>query len=511
MRICLLRPPVLIPRSNVTEMFTPPLGLAYVAASLREAGHQVEAIDSLGIALDRRTPMAHECDLLGLSIAEVVARIPPTAAMIGISVQFSFEWPLCRELIGQVRARFPEAFLFAGGEHVTALPEESLTESALDAVVLGEGEATAVALAEAVRQNQSLGEVTGIAFKDADSTITVTPRRPRITAIDAIPRPAWELLPIEAYLDRQVGFGVNRGRSMPMLASRGCPYQCTFCSSPAMWTTRWDARAPEQLLDEIESYQATYSATNFDFYDLTTIIKKEWIKAFCRAVLARGLTITWQLPSGTRLEAIDQEVAALLYASGCRNLSFSPESGSPAVLDRIKKRIQPKRCIDTVRMSVKAGLNVKVNLIFGFPGETYREVAESLWFIVRIALAGAHDLSVWGFSPYPGSAIFNQLLSTEQLQLDDAYYDSLRSYADPNHTMSSSEHLSDRALRRLRLLGQSLFYIVSWLRRPGRPVLVIRNWWAGIQHSRGDMVLQSKLNRWRPLRLLRTAVRSLLW
>ena len=154
---------------------------------------------------------------------------------------------------------------------------------------------------------------------------------------------------------------------MPMMASRGCPYQCTFCSNPSMWTTRWIPRDPDLLLDEMQFYQKKYGAENFDFYDLTAIVKKSWIVDFCRKIEERGLSFTWQLPSGTRTEAIDGEVASLLYRSGCRNMSYSPESGSPAVLRRIKKKIHPDSVIGSISEATKNGMNIKCNIIFGFP------------------------------------------------------------------------------------------------------------------------------------------------
>src|SRR5262249_38566659 len=137
-----------------------------------------------------------------------------------------------------------------------------------------------------------------------------TAPRQRIRDVDAIPRPAWHLFPVSNYLDGGFTYGVNLGRSMPILATRGCPYQCTFCSSPAMWTTR--------------------------YYALTAIIKRDWILAFCRELERRGLDITYQLPTGTRSEVLDEEVLAALYRTGCRNICYAPESGSPETLARIK-------------------------------------------------------------------------------------------------------------------------------------------------------------------------------
>jgi len=496
MKICLIKPSIVVPAHNQTTMFTPPLGLAYVAGTLKHAGFDVCAIDALGESLDTRHQTRNDCYLYGLSPRETVERIPDGSDVVGISVGFSFEWPFCRDLAGLIRRRFPKALILAGGEHVTAVPDRSLRESAVDIGVLGEGEETTLAVARALHSSGFDPEVIrGIAFKTADGETVVNARRARTRDIDDIPWPAWDLVPIENYLERGMGFGVNRGRSMPLMASRGCPYQCTFCSNPSMWTTRWIARDPNLLLDEMRHYQDVYGAQNFDFYDLTAIVKKSWIVDFCRKIEERGMTFTWQLPSGTRSEAIDDEVAEWLHRSGCRNLSYSPESGSPTVLDRIKKRIKVDSVIASIASSHRQGMYVKCNIIFGFPGETMKEIFESYWFIVRMAMAGAYDLAIWAFSPYPGSELFDQIFKSGRLKLDDAYYDSLRSYSDTTRTVSYSEHISDRKLKLLRWLGVALFYGMSWLRRPTRPFKMAWNMLVGRQESRSEMALANVFYR----------------
>ena len=496
MKVCLIRPPIVVPRFNQNALFTPALGLAYIAGALREAGHAVTAIDGLGASLDTRYPAANDCYLYGLQIAEIVERIDDDAEIIGISAGFTFEWPTCRDLSFAIRRRFHDVMIIAGGEHITAMPDESLGESEIDLAVLGEGEETAVEILNSLDTSTfEASLIAGVANKDTSGTISHSPIRARMRDINRISPPAWDLMPIEEYLDRNLGFGVDLGRSMPMLASRGCPYQCTFCSSPQMWTTRWLARDPDLLLDELESYQKLYDATNFDFYDLTAIVKKSWIIEFCDRIATRGLSFTWQLPSGTRSEAIDAEVAPLLYQSGCRNLSYAPESGSPPVLKRIKKKVVPDRMLTSMRSSVASGINIKCNIMLGFPGETYQEVRQTFGFITRMALVGAHDLSIWAFSPYPGSELFKNLQRENKINLDDNFYDALRSYADTSQTRSYSEHISDRMLKFFRVVGLVLFYGISWLRRPLRPLQMIVNVVRGTHESRAEMVIASALRR----------------
>jgi anaerobic magnesium-protoporphyrin IX monomethyl ester cyclase len=496
MKICLIRPSIVVPASNAITIFTPPLGLAYIAGSLRSAKFEVQMIDAVGESLDTRHPSNNDCFIYGLSQKQTIDRIDPDTEIIGIALGFSFEWPTCRDLMNAVRESFPKALLIGGGEHITAVPTQSLEDSAIDIGVLGEGEETAVEIAIAVSKNRlNPEEIPGIVFRNRVGQIHINERRPRKRNLDDIALPAWDLIPIENYLERGYGFGVNRGRSMPMMASRGCPYQCTFCSNPSMWTTRWIARDPDLLLDEMQLYQKKYNIENFDFYDLTAIVKKSWIVAFCDKIEERNMKFTWQLPSGTRSEAIDSEVAALLYKSGCRNMSYSPESGSIGVLERIKKKISLDSVIRSIDASFKNNMNIKTNIIFGFPEETLKEILESYHFIIRMAFAGAYDISIWAFSPYPGSELFSDISATGKLRMDDAYYDSLRSYADPSKTVSYSVHISDKTLKVLRFIGTALFYVTSWSRRPYRPFKIIWNLMIGRQESRAELGLYNLLRQ----------------
>lgn len=498
MNIVLVRPPILIPLANQTAIPSPPIGLAYIAGALRAAGHQVTAIDGLGMAIDVRTPVAKDCFLCGATLEDVVQSIDPDAEMIGVSAAFSFEWPMCRDLIVAIRQRFPQAILLAGGEHATAMPEYCLADSPLDIVVQGEGEETIVELADRLSSGGVLPDLAatpGTVIKLGGDVVKGPPRQ-RVRDIDSLAWPAWDLLPIGQYLDRGLGFGVNRGRSMPIMASRGCPYRCTFCSSPQMWTTKWLARDPHALLEEIRHYMAVYGATNFDFYDLTAIVKKDWIITFCTLLIEADLNITWQLPSGTRSEALDEQICQLLYRSGCRNVSYAPESGSPVILERIKKKISTDKMIASMRGAVSAGLNVKANIIFGFPQENYRDIAHSMKFIVSMALAGVHDLSIWAFSPYPGSELFDKIKAARNIQINDDYFNHLRAYADNSKSISYSEYFGDVCLRRLRFVGVVIFYVVSWLRRPWRPFKIVYNLFSGVQESRGDMALANMVKKY---------------
>jgi radical SAM superfamily enzyme YgiQ (UPF0313 family) len=493
LRVCLVRPPSVEAKSQMAAWAVPPLGLAYVAAAIVDAGHQVTVVDAVGEDPLRLEAVDERLLRRGLAVEDVAARVPADTDVIGVSCMFSQEWPWIRPVVEALRARCPDALIVAGGEHVTALPEFVMQDSPIDVCVLGEGEDTIVDLLDALQVGRPLAEVPGLMTKTRDGFLRTAPRA-RLRNIDDIPLPLWDAFPLETYIATGMSFGVPRGRTVPMMATRGCPYQCTFCSSPDMWTTRWLARDPARVLDEIRSYIERYRIENVDFYDLTAIIKREWILEFCRLIKQSGLRFTWQLPSGTRSEAIDADVAKALYETGCRNIAYAPESGSPTELRRIKKKVVVPRMLGSMRAAARHGLRIKANIVVGFPGQTGRELLQTIWFMVKVAAVGGSDIAIHLYSPYPGSQLYRELRDQGRLPPPgDEYFRWLFNYLDlaAGESMSFSEHLSNRQIALARYGGTSLFYAVSLLLRPWRIFLLAYHLGVG----RYETVLESGLAR----------------
>ena len=467
--IALVNPPGIKTFSGL-QMHTPnpPLGLAYVAAALREAGFAYRVIDATGAALDAVSPYPDRSDFMmqGLTVEETVRRIPAEADVIGVSCMFSTLWPLTHRVADAIRARFPRALLVLGGEHGTAVPEHVLATSPFDVVVLGEGEETFVELMRARRDGRALASVKGIAYRDGGRVVT-TGLSARRKDVDEIPLPDWASFPIAEYIDRHQTNGINLGRSMPILGTRGCPFQCTFCSNPGMWTQRWIARNPILLADEMERYVREYGVTNFDFQDLTAIVKRQWIVDFCRELIRRDLGITWQMPSGTRAEVFDAEVADLLYRSGCRALAFAPESGSPEILRAVKKQVDLGHMLTAMKAAVRRGLKLSCFIVIGFPDDTPATLRQTLWLIRRMAVLGVYDIAVSKFVPYPGSALFKRLQQQGKLKLDNEFFVSPMDFYTAK-APSYADAVSSRRLYWTMLWMFVNFYLISFALRPWR-------------------------------------------
>jgi len=496
--VCLIKPPTLTaPRSLSYFGSVPSLGLAYVAAALREAGHRVTVIDAPGEAYQQSWAFPTAVGSLvgqGLRPEQIVQRVPASADVVGVTHMFLHEWGLLRELLGEIRRHRPAARLVAGGENASAYWDRMLLECpALDACVRGEGEATMLELVEAWASGSSAREVPGVALR-VDGQPVTTAARSRLRALDAWPAPAWDLFPLEPYLRHRGHGGVARGRSLPVLTSRGCPYRCTFCSSPSMWTTRYERRDPARVVDEIERLVARYGIDNFDLHDLTALLTKRWILEFCDELEGRGLRLTWQLPSGTRSEAVDREAAARLYAAGCRNFCYAPESGSTDTLRRIGKRVRLPALLGSLRGAVAEGLQTEANIIIGFPHESAADLRASVGLAAKLAVAGLHSLSVMVFAPYPGSEEYRRLREAGAIELDERYlYGSLLRSAGSGR--SHHPQLSARQLLALQLAVLVGFFGLQVVLRPRRGAAMVVHLLRREEHTVVDQFLATKLRQ----------------
>jgi len=478
-KIAIIHPPQLISSTNAVSTVTmPPLGLAYLCGSLEAAGHEVRVIDAVGEGLGQFRPFG-PYHLHGLSDETVVERVPADTDVIGVGLMFSCTWPATRELLRRIKATHPAKLLVLGGEHVTALPWLTFLQSPVDVGVVGEGEETLLELLTALESGRPLTEVPGLVLPGPERDVIRSPVRSRIRAIDEIPLPAWRDFDLEGYMAFNQPHGASRGRFIPMLATRGCPYECTFCASPSMWTQRWLPRSPRLVVDEMERYVREYAVRDFQFEDLTAIVRADWVADFCNEIKRRGLEVTWQLPSGTRSEAMSRELAALVRETGCHEFAYAPESGSPEMLRTIKKRVKLDRLYVSTRAALDAGIRVGMFIILGFPQESLRQILQTYGLIARMAWLGAHHVNVGAYSPQPNTALYHELVREGRIppepELDDRFFFDLFGYLDLTEIRSWNARLGDRQLTVLVIAAYALFFGVSFLRYPARLWILLRD------------------------------------
>jgi len=462
---------------------SPSIGLAYIGAYLKKHAYAYTAIDACGEALDQIRPYpSHRAESImiqGLTIEQVAVRVPPDTRIIGFTCLFSHCWPLVVDIARALRPRFPHALFVAGGEHPTALPEAVLASALFDVVVRGEGEETFLELVERVYAGADWHDVSGIAYSAAPGRVVVTPDRRRVTAIDELPYPDWDAWSLEAYIAAHQVTGVHLGRSMPILGSRGCPFECTFCSNPEMWTQRYVMRDPAGLVDEMQHMKARYNVSGFTFMDSTFIVNRKKTMEFAEELIRRGLDVTYQLPAGTRCEAFDQELAVALDRSGLKNFAFAPESGDEHTLKAIKKQVSLPRLLDAVRCVLRTNMTVACFIVIGFPEDTRSGLRRTLRLVRRLAVMGVHDITISKFTPYPGAAYFKQLFAGRMFDAASEELGNVINFYSSTGT-SYTPGVSSRELY-LRMVWMYLnFYVLSFAIRPWR---VVRNFWQFFRHG----------------------------
>jgi anaerobic magnesium-protoporphyrin IX monomethyl ester cyclase len=495
MIVTLIRPSLCFSASSYSMPLAFPIGCAYLAAVLEEAGYPTNVIDALSEGMDSLSLTDDgRFRIQGLSNDEIIARIDPRTDILGVTIMFSQEWPHIRKLLKRLKKEFPNAVLVVGGEHATALSEYSLRDvPEIDFVVRGEGEATFLELVKATREGKPKSAITGVAYLENGNYIH-SALSPRETDLKKMPWPAWDKFNLEPYFRPTFTMGISTGRNMAMMATRGCPYQCTFCSSPAMWTTRYVLRSPQDVVDEMESYVKRYGVTSIEFYDLTAIVKRTWILEFAEELYRRNLGIEWQLPSGTRSEALDEEVLRALKRAGLKFVVYAPESGSPTILKKIKKQVILSKMVASIQAAKRQNLIVKVNFVVGFPDETRSDLWKTLLFSWKLALLGVDDCNMSLFSPYPGSELFSRLQREGKIPaLDNAYFENLMMQFDFRHSDTYCNHVKGKELATLRVLGMAIFYGLSYIRSIRKMIRLPRLFLTRGKHFKPTTLLEQRL------------------
>lgn len=479
--VTLIRGPIIFEKGAFNNEATPPIGLAYLASYLKQKKFNVNIIDSIGEGLNKISEIDEFPNFFvhGLNDKQIISRIPKNTDLIGFQAMFSGEWPANKILLKKIRKKFPKVKIVIGGEHASALAKYNFTDCPeIDFIIHGEGERSFFNLLDGLNNKRDPADINGVSFMNKNRDLIEGNAKERIRDLDDIPRPYWPDGMLEKYWEAGKSHGVLTERDMPMIASRGCPYQCTFCSNPQMWTTRYILRDPLEVINEIKYYKEKYDITSVQFYDLTAITKRDWIIKFTTELLKLDFKILWSLPAGTRSEVLDLETLSLVKESGCHYLVYAPESGSQRTLEKIKKRITVKKITESMFIAKKVGITLRANLILGFPDEKRLDVWKTIFYGWRISFGGVDEVAYFLFSAYPGSEIFNNMLQENKVKIDDDYFLELTSLNGKFNTLSPkvyNKYMPAIELALYRTVGMTIAYLIGYLRFPQRMIRTISN------------------------------------
>lgn len=359
----------------------PTPGLQYVAAVLRDAGHEILFLEGYFY-----------------SNAEMARRAAEFGAQAAGLYIISILWDNAKPLLEELRRLNPSIFTFIGGHGATALPLELLGQSPhLDAVVVGEGEVTTVEMIDRVARGLSLEGVRGVVWRGPDGEPVVNDPRPIIDDIDSLPFPAVDLSEMEKYFPSFEQ--VSTLPVMQMLASRGCTGGCLYCYK--MYGKRIRLRDPVRVVDEIEYYMREYGVREIKFWDEHFTYSHDHVYRFCSEIARRGVRIRWWC--SCRADAVDPKVLRAMAAAGCWCINFGVESGVQKNLDTLLKRERLERIRLAVRMAHAAGIKTHTTYIFGIPGETPEEGLETIRFARSL---GSFTVEFFPITPFPGTPLY---------------------------------------------------------------------------------------------------------
>lgn len=387
MNSVLLIYPYFLPRHDRSIFRFPPLGLGYVAASLRNAGYHVEITDCT--FLDRK------------SAAEKVLRTD--ADIVGIySMVTSREDSLA--LAGVLRKRC--GLLIAGGPLPSCDPV-SFTDH-FDVVVRGEGEQTILQVLSAYRANRDLESIPGIAYRRGsegrpgkrEGQLVLTHQRRLQANLDKLAFPARDLFPNEKY------FGYWRRRSgnarTTIITTRGCPFSCEFCSN-AVFGISYRERTPENVVDEVEQV-LSLGYDYIHFADDVFTLNRERLSKICEEIKGRRLRFKWECLG--RVDSIDADVAHQMKEAGCARIFFGIESADNSILRLMNKKITVERARKAIEVARRAKIKTGAFFILCYPGETDDTVLRTVRFATALPL---DYLSFTLPYPLPGTALFERV------------------------------------------------------------------------------------------------------
>ncbi|MGR9072361.1 MAG: B12-binding domain-containing radical SAM protein [Gammaproteobacteria bacterium] len=364
------------------------LGLLYLAAAARERGYDCAIIES---------------DIEDLSARQVADRlIEARPAFIGITLFTVGVWQAAA-IARSVKAVMPHIPVIVGGPHVSSMGMETLQRFIeFDAAVVHEGERVLPELLHRLEENAGLDTVNGIIYRDG-GVLKKTPPAPVINNLDALPLPAWDLLPSfpEAY--PPAIYDYPKGPVATLAASRGCPFLCKFCDT-STFGAKVRANSPEMVYRMMKHLKESYGVRHIQFVDDLFLASRLRTLALCDLIVENGLDMTWSCTA--RVDTVKPDVLKKMKQAGCWEISFGLETGSDELLRKMEKAARVEYSERAVNWTAEAGIRCKGLFMLGYPGETAQTIAQTKDFARRIPMT---TMNLTKFTPYPGSPIYREL------------------------------------------------------------------------------------------------------
>jgi radical SAM superfamily enzyme YgiQ (UPF0313 family) len=400
----------------------PPMGLLYLGAYLERAGHQVEIRD---FCTTGEIPDYTSYDLVGIS-TDTTRHLKAMA--------------IARQ------AKEAGCLVVMGGPHPCYIDEQLLASPWVDVIVHGEGEATMLELVQALAGgNREWEGIAGLSLR-RDGRVVRTPARPFFKDLDSLPLPARHLLNMDLY--RRTRFGERP--ITPVVTSRGCPTNCHFCSSSSFFGTRWRARSPEAVGEELAELNKRYGFGAIAFVDDNFTLSPQRVVAIAEEIIKRGLDLWWWNFSRPETIARNEEMLKVMRRAGAKTVYIGVESASPGTLNTLGKKMDLDTVVRAVELLKKHGFEIFASYILGSPEDTAQSIHETIRFAKRL------DTNIAQFSiltPYPGTTLYDEL--------KERIWHRHWPFYDSQHLVFRHNHLSFIRMEWLLFKANFLYYTRS--------------------------------------------------
>lgn len=335
------------------------------------------------------------------------------------------------------------------GPKLTYSQKKTLEYIDCDFAIQGEGEETIVELVNALKSKKPLKNIKGLIFRKGGQII-VNPPRPLIKNLDDIPFPAWHLLPINKYkslFSRTKKFAT-------MVTSRGCPFNCIFCSDKSRLGRMFRYRSPDNIIKEIKFLINNHGIKEILFYDDTFTVNRNRIIELCKKILAENIKVSWECR--TRVDLVDKELIELMKKSGCYRIRYGIEAGNQRILNVLKKGITLEQAEKAIRITKEAGIETVTYFMMGSPCETIETINNSINFSIKLN----PDYSVFAItSPSdPNSELFNWALKNNYIN-ENYWDDFMKGLPVSSIPMLVNSELKESTLKKLRRQAYMKFYL----------------------------------------------------
>lgn len=395
MKVTFLNPPQTNSKYKFLGVVAPSLGIGYMSAVLEQNNIDVDVLDASALELTY--------DEIG---EEILKRNPDIVSISALTPTIG----VALDSADKIKQVKPNTIIVLGGYHPTFEFQSVLEEESVDVVVRGEGEYTLLELVQTIENNGDLKKVQGLAFHDkTDNSLVVTPDRPIIENLDELPFPAFHLFPMEKYRILNITTNVAT-----IITTRGCPMQCSFCSSAALHGHKLRRRSVENVVDEVEMRLKEQNIDTIAFMDDTFTLNKRFVREYCSEIKRRGLKFWWGCTS--RVDTLDEELLQTMKDAGCITIFMGVESADQQMLEKMNKNITVTKTENAFKLARKVGIRTIASCVIGMPEDTHKSINQTIDFVKKLN----PNYALFSLAtPYPGTRFYNETFKKNLIKIKD--------------------------------------------------------------------------------------------